>query len=322
MTSASAKGGRRRSRLVAAAAALVGVVLGMPAPALGAERDIPSVSVRPADPRTSDAKGQWFRVMAKPGEKVAFRARISNPAQVPQVVSLYLRDLSFATDGTPSVNDGKQTDLGGWGTADQPRVTIPPGQTVTVGLSVTPPAGASPGDHVGVVVAESAPSGGSVKVVKRVATRLYANVPGNAPGEITLDRVVPSRPRQPFGGEAVVDVTVRNPGRTGLAPTVLVAGKTASGPGTILASSVEHYRATVPVPWYGGKVTIPVEVSADRAPTVRREVSMFVVPWRLIILGLLAVVLIVALLVLLRTRRESEPSGGPATRFDPFWPTA
>lgn len=307
-----------------AAVAVLAVALAVPSPAWAAERDVPSVSVRPADTRTSDAKGQWFRVLAKPGQKVSFQARIVNPAKVPQVVTLYLRDLSFSTDGTPAVNDGTQKDVGSWGGADQPRVTIPPGQTVVVGLALTAPAEAEPGDHVGVVVVEAQPSGGSVKVVKRVATRLYAIVPGSAPAQLSIDRLVSTRPRQPFGGDAVVDITVRNPGRVGLAPNVLVAGKQASGPGTILASSVERYRATVPVPWYGGTVRVPVEVSADRAPTVRQEASFFVIPWRAIILAVLALVLVVVLVALLRSRRSAGAVGTarPAGKFDPFWPTA
>src|SRR3982751_5780469 len=66
---------------------------------------IPSVGVAPVGTSPNDPNGgQWFVMNLTPGETGQAQARIANPADVPQKVTLSLADLDFSEDGTPSVS--------------------------------------------------------------------------------------------------------------------------------------------------------------------------------------------------------------------------
>ena len=62
--------------------------------------------------------------------------------------------VNFQTDGTPRVQEPPFTDVGTWGAFGSPSVTVPARSPLTVPFTVTPPQGAEPGDHVGIVVVE------------------------------------------------------------------------------------------------------------------------------------------------------------------------
>ncbi|HUQ40811.1 MAG TPA: hypothetical protein VM030_11720, partial [Acidimicrobiales bacterium] len=164
---------RALRRSAAALAAALCVVLGATAAPAGAQTPpttttpasgIPSVGVSPTESRPGDPnRGQWFVFSLEPGKSATTKARVTNPADVPQTVKLYVRDLTFGADGTPAVSDAPaQTDVGLWGRFAQPTLEIAARSTALVPFSVTVPDAAEPGDHVGVVVVESAPQGGAI----------------------------------------------------------------------------------------------------------------------------------------------------------------
>jgi hypothetical protein len=241
--------------------------------------DIPSVGVTPTESHPDDPnKGGWFVFSSEPGWTAETEARIGNPATIPQKVTLYLADLVFGKDGTPTIPNGKPTDVGAWGAFDTPEVVIPPQQFVRVKFHLTVPAGADPGDHVGAVVAESVAQGGAIKVVKRVATRLYVLLPGNAVKALSITKVTKKLSSPWWPKSLEVTSLVTNTGRARLLPDVRINGVKAKGPELLLARSVEAYTAKVKVPWYGGPVTAHVRVESE-AGTKTVAVSLFVIPW-------------------------------------------
>ncbi|HUQ40715.1 MAG TPA: hypothetical protein VM030_11225, partial [Acidimicrobiales bacterium] len=145
------------------------------------------------------------------------------------------------------------------------------------------PDAAEPGDHVGVVVVESAPQGGAIKIVRRVATRMYVTVPGDATRAFTIIEVTRALDSTWFPGHLAVEATLRNTGRVRLHPSVRAGSAGAKGADTLLARSVEPYLADVKVPWYGGPVKATVVATAEGGLTRTTTVSLFVVPWGLII---------------------------------------
>lgn len=236
-------------------------------------------------------------------------------------MKLYVRDLAFTAAGDPAVNDGPQGDVGTWGAVDQAKVTIAPGKSVVIGLTVAAPAGAEPGDHVGVLVAESDPQGTDVKVMKRVATRLYVTIPGDAERELAVDEIESSTPSPLFGRTAVVSVSVRNTAGPASSPRCAsaAAGRAVPGSWSRRRSSVTRPRSTCR--GTGAPVKIPVEVASDGAPTHSREVSLFVVPWGPIAaLLLLLLALGLARWLLTRTGRGVGHRRATAAGFEPFWP--
>lgn len=287
------------------AAVLCVVMLPSPASAQNAP-DTPSVGVTPTESRDGDPnRGQWFVFSIEPGQRGATNARIGNPADVPQTIKLYFADLTFGTDGTPTVNDGAQEGIGAWAKFDRPSITVAPKSFALEPFHIDVPDNAEPGDHVGVLVAESAPSGGLVKIVKRIATRVYVTVPGEATKSFVIEKLATSRPSMWWPGAVDVTTTLRNTGRIRLHPTVLVKGSKATGPDTLLARSIETYQTRVRIPWYGGPVKIPVQVNTDAGITHTVSKSMFVIPWGP--LAMIPVILFFGLLVRwlwrLRTRK-------------------
>jgi hypothetical protein len=268
------------------AALLCGATLVLSAAPAGAQvrtGDIQSVGMSPTESKPDDPNaGQWFIFSIAPGKAAGTKARITNPADVPQTVKLYLADLVFGKDGTPSIPNAKPADIGSWGGFDQPVVTLQPHQELLIPFALSVPAEAEPGDHVGAVVAESAPVGDSVKIVKRIATRLYVTVPGDATKSFTIVKVTKHIASKWFPKEVAVTTLVRNTGRVRIHPTVTVAGEKATGSDPLMARAVETYTAAVKIPWYGGPVSLPVKVATD-AGTKDVQSSVFVVP-----LGLLA----------------------------------
>ena len=156
-------------------------------------QQLPSVAVTPLGATSSDPNnGQWFVAAASPGQTLRLLAHVFNPADVPQTVATYLADVDYRLGGgAPKFTPHAEAhDVGAWGGFDNPTLTVPAKGFVDVPFSVTVPSGADPGDHLGAVIAESAPQPGTgasaaFRVIKRVAVRLYVTVPGETPVPIS-----------------------------------------------------------------------------------------------------------------------------------------
>lgn len=268
----------------------------VPASAQQADQALPSVSLTPAETDRSDPNlGGWFVLQIEPGGTQQSKARITNPADVEQHVKLYLADLVFAKDGTPDVVDGTQTDIGAWGRFFEPSIIIPGKGTIESTFEIVVPKDAEPGDHVGVVVAESDAEPGGISVVKRVATRVYVTVPGDARKSMEIESFKTEVDSKFWPRQLLSTVVIRNTGKIRLHPKVTVRGTAAKGSEILLARSLEPYVADVDVPWYGGPVALPVQAVAESGLTRRLNASKFIIPWALLVLVL--IVLGVAYLV-------------------------
>lgn len=253
------------------------------------------MSIRPQHPRADAPNhGLWFVVDARPGVEVAETALVANPGPTSQRVRLYLADLTFGANGSPTVAD-QATEVGAWGRFDEADVVVPAGGEVAARFTIRVPAGTDPGDHVGAVVAESAPEGvGALRVVKRVAARVYVTVPGvvRAAAQITAVRVVRDRSVAPRW--ATVTVDVRNTGTVRLAASVKVGGARARGSALVMSRSVERYVIRRSLPVWGGPVSWPVEVDTRTplaaGPSLTMTASTFVFPWVLLLVLLLLLV--------------------------------
>jgi hypothetical protein len=280
---------------------------------------ITSVGVSPVGTSPDDPNGgQWFYAAPKPTkdgyEPAHLTARIANPANVPQTIRLFLADVEFTDKGAPKIKPDSPTDVGAWGSFEPATLTVQPKSDVTVPFTVTAPANAEPGDHIGAVVAESAPEkptgGNLLALVKRVAVRLYITIPGEASPNFVIQKIDVKPDSSFFPREATVTVLLRNTGRVRIAPTVLIGGKQAKGSGVLLTRSVEPYVVTSKVPLWGGPQRYRVDVATRlpsqnaQGPFRQASVSRFYVPWAL----LAALVLLVALVML--ARRWLRKRGG------------
>ena len=285
---------RRPSWLASAAASAAALVafsgLAGPASAQTTPTSVPksSVGVNPVGTDPNDPnRGQWFYALLDVGQSTTMRARITNPATEPQTVRVYLRDMVFNSEGTPILNDeGPQTEVGLWGSFDRDTVDLAPESSVEVSFRVTVPPNAEPGDHLGALVVESGePSadGGLLQIVTRVATRLYVTVPGEATRSFAIESTKHNLNSWLFPSKLSVEAVLRNTGRMRLHPSGKFGGIAAKGPDLILSASVEPYRADVPVPWWGGPRRVPIEFTTEEGLTREAIVSLFVIPWGLLL---------------------------------------
>lgn len=237
--------------------------------------------------------GQWFAVEAERGEMLDVVARVANPAEASQTVSLYLADLTFEDD-RPTVGE-PNVGVGAWGAFERPQLTLGPREVVDVTFRLTVPADAEPGDNIGAVVAESGASGpaGGVGVVKRVAARLYVTVPGEADAGVEVDRLTTELDRPLLPRRVTTTFLVRNTGRVRLEVDVTVNGRRADGPATVVSQSAEAYEASVPISIWGGSRSIDVEVvsrtRSSAGPSADDSASVVVVPWWILLAGFLLV---------------------------------
>lgn len=284
------------------------------------------VGIQPLDTNPTDPNGgQWFFKEGSPGQTLEFKARLVNLATVERTVKMYLADLNFSADGTPQIpKPGEASkDIGTWGGGVQ-SFTLPANKAQDVTFKVTVPTSADPGDHVGAVVIENPPQrteGQAFNIVKRVSTRLYVTVPGDANPAMRIESVKLEPDSSFFPRETTLRITLRNTGTIGLRPSVFVNGEKASGPELMLTKSIENYVVTKKVPLWGGPQSYRVDVTSlvgltqtrnQIGPVESARVSKFYFPYVLLI----ALVLLVALFFLMRRWLRNRSGKYAAIRAD------
>ncbi len=221
---------------LAAAFALVTALLmtvGAPAPAHAADNGRWSVYPTSAQP----GGRPYFYLTADPGTTLMDKVTVTNKADEPLTFKLYAADAyNTARDGGFAVRSlgEKQTGVGAWAKPEKARVTVPPGSSLDVPVTITVPESAEPGDHPGALVAldeKVDPAEGSVEVgVQRaVGARIYLRVGGPTMPALSVEnvRMEHSQPLVPGFGKstATITYTLYNRGNVTLNPKVELSAK-------------------------------------------------------------------------------------------------
>lgn len=276
---------RRRllpSSLVAAlalASPLLALVTARPASAEDSVRQ--TWSIQPATTTGVDTR-PWFSAAVTPGSSSVDYVAVSNYGDRAIELDLYAADGLTNPDGSFALRPRADAahDLARWISLKQTSVTVPARSRVQVPFSITVPADATPGDHVGGVVASlTTPTiDGQVTAValeQRVGTRVYLRVAGELRPSVTVEGLdttyTPSwDPTQ--GGTTTVHYTVRNDGNARVAVDQQVAVTGLLGLGAQQAS-VPPLREIAP----GGAVQVSVTLPAP-TPLVRATADVELVP--------------------------------------------
>lgn len=207
----------RAAALVSTLLAVAGVALATPA---AADDTTAAWSVQPADP-TGAADGRTrFDLQADPGATVQEHALLANSSTVERTFVVYGADGFTTASGGFDLGPASEApvDLGSWVSVSPATVTVPPLTTVPLDLTVTVPADATPGDHVGgLVVSPEKPQETSEGVLldTRVAVRLSVRVSGEISASLQVRDVTATFDGSavPFAtGTAAVTYTVVNTG--------------------------------------------------------------------------------------------------------------
>lgn len=319
--------------------------------------------VEPASAAGPDGRSS-FSLGATPGAVVEDHVAIVNYSAVPLTLQLYATDavnLSGGGLGLPAPSS-RPTAVGSWislpsgsglsvaGPSGAGTVQVAPETAGTPGFTVVPvvvrvPTNASPGDHVGAVVASlqsvgKGKAGQRIVLNQRVGTHVYLQVSGPLHPKFALtdlhttyDGVL-----NPFGaGQVKVDYLVKNTGNVNLAVSQLVTSSQPVGsdrqitvpkiPLLLPGGSVQE-SIVVPNVWpqflvhesVAARATV-VGQAAAAAPIVATAGSgVWAIPWLLIVI----VLVVLALLLVMRNRRrrrrrpgeEGDGGGGEALAPD------
>jgi hypothetical protein len=133
-----------------------------------------------------------------PGSVITRRIEVTNTAASPAHIVTYPASAKIAKGSFVGAAGHTQNDLSTWTTVQPGDSDVGPGERLQGTVQITVPKDAAPGEHYGVVWAEtqSAPvDGGSVLYVNRVGIRIYLSVgAGGAPAaDFTIDSLTAKR---------------------------------------------------------------------------------------------------------------------------------
>lgn len=297
---------------LAAALALALSVLTLPvlvAPtALAADNGSWSVTPKPRG-KTNPTPRNYFILEGAPGDVIKDKVRIQNRTDKPIGFRLYGADgFNTPQDGFFALReqDDDQVGVGAWLTPASSTVNIYGGYQTDVPITIRIPKNATPGDHVGGVVAmnvavESTNEGASldVGIQRAVAARVYLRVSGTtSPGfEVSDVNVTHDRGGLPWGGRGAgtVSYTVQNTGNVRLSPkgSVKVSGlfshkathdvgldELLPGQKVILTQKISGIPSA-------GRLEVTVDLNAGEDLGSTADVTETLVPWPFIVLLLI-----------------------------------
>ena len=193
------------------------------------------VATRPANAEGRPDDRTRFSYSADPGQSVTDQVLVGNTGTERQDFTVLATDAYNATGGDFSLlaTADTPTALGSWVTFEngQNRIqfSLDPQEVRLLSFTVVFPADATPGDHVGGIVASVVQEGQQVNLDRRVATAMFARVSGELQPRLTLasfDATYQGDWWNPFGGTLKVLYTVDNPGNVALAANVTMSAAT------------------------------------------------------------------------------------------------
>lgn len=239
-----------RRRLLVAATALAVVFLASAPPSLGltgrpttvdqSEETGPQADPTPGSPvvhswalapaGTSGDPDQpgnrpTFSYEVEPGAEIEDALTLFNFSNVKLTFRLYATDAFNTETGQFALLSASEapTDVGSWISLPTTVVTVLPESQITVPITMRVPAGATPGDHVGAVLAASdatgtGADGKTVTLDRRTGSRVYVRVAGAVKPELAIANVHTTyKPSlNPLGGTATVTYRIVNRGNVRL----------------------------------------------------------------------------------------------------------
>jgi hypothetical protein len=317
----------RVPRLVAAALITAAAAGLLPGPATAAPAppatQKATFGLQPATKGKPDAR-PYLSYQTSAGGTFTDQVALLNYSAFPLDLQLYVGSLSNAANGSLSVSasDAPLADAAAWTHLDGGPRTVhiaagtpagPAEALLPVGLAV--PLNATPGDHVAAVVASlqtlgKNPKGENVRLLQRVALRIFVRVNGTIRSHYTIERVKVGYggTLNPFGaGHADVTYSIRNDGNVsiGVSQRLKVSGwfgDTGTAPKiddipVLLPGNTVQVHVRVKNVWPEVRLSAKVTGTSLRTgasidtllPAVSASASTWAIPWPLLVLLVLLV---------------------------------
>jgi len=316
---------QRSCQLVVAFAVLLGAALGAVGVRPSAAASNGQWSVFPTT-RAGQAPRAFVEPVLTPGKVYTDAVTVTNDTAAPLSFHLYAADAINTPGGGLSLRrrTDVQHDIGAWIKLPYAMLTVPAHAASVVPFAILTPAQATPGDHVGGIVAEDTQGATShagsvpITVIEAVGVRVYGRVVGPLHPRLVVPQMSLSTTRTvatQFSGsvDARVAFRVHNAGNTVLSPVVHVVLRTPLGTAAqrsfivndlLPGSSLGYSLAFGGVNTYG-HLHAEVTVSAVRA-TASATASAWALPWALFVIVVLVVVLLAFVMVHRRRHRRQR----------------
>lgn len=328
-------------RTAFAAAAAAAVLLAFATPVAAQENAPATWGVNPSSQDGPDGRAA-FDYALDPGGTVIDFVGVSNFSTEPITLRLYASDAftseSGAFDLLPA--DQEPVDVGSWIGFNESTLTIDPQTRLDVPFALHVPADATPGDHVGGIVAavteeSTDASGNAVLVERRVGARVHLRVSGDLgpaldPGLSHLTYHYDWNPAR--SGSATFDYEVANTGNVRLAGELVARF---AGPRGLLEREAviadlpqilpgDRYEGSAEVDGLWPLARLDVELlvrpeavdpadAAARIPSSSHEEHLWAPPWpQAAVAALLA--LAVAIWVKAKRRKATAPTDAPTEK--------
>ncbi|MFE7846307.1 hypothetical protein ACFUTX_14055 [Microbacterium sp. NPDC057407] len=319
----AARGVRRAVAVsLAAGLALAGAALTVPTAAHAADDTI-GILAAPAGPDGSADGRTRFSYAADPGQKISDQYVVRNTGTTVQTFTVLSTDAFNDEAGEFALleTDAEATDIGSWVTfengTDRLQFELAPGASRLVSFTVSVPADATPGDHVGGLATSVKTPSGQVVLDRRLGTRMYLRVSGDIQAGLSIAGLNADYIGDwwnPFSGSVRVRYTVENTGNIALASNITVGASTWFGIPTgaeqgdgipeLLPGGTRTYETDLPgiASWgyLNAHVTLNPFVEGDDAtkllpvPATSRDTILFAPPWTILIaLAVVGIALIV-----------------------------
>ena len=225
-----------------------------------AETSTDGVAANPATDGKVDKDRSNFNYEVNPNQPAKDSIYVINTGSTSQEVTLYARDAFTDEKGEFLVQneDALPKDVGAWVQFYNKKAsytrTLKPNEFMTIPFTVKTPSNATPGDHIGAIVASAVTQGTTVNIVRRVAVRLYARVSGQVKAHLTISNLSVTTNVSlfnPFGSTQTLTYDITNDGNIELAADVSAQAK---GPLGIAFGEPETLRITELLP--GSKRTV------------------------------------------------------------------
>lgn len=309
-----------------AAAAFMAVAAGAWAGTAGAQVPSPnaapgsSFGIRAGEYGRTTLEDDHFTYDVPAGTSVEDSVILVNHTNQPLTLRLYPADLISAEGGgfSPAQPDVPSRGVGGWARLERSTIELAPSATEEVGFELQVPDNATPGEHLGAIVASTVAKKGAdgLAVETRAALIAKVRVPGRLAPELTLGPLTSTRDED---GGRTFSVTISNPGNVLLEVPGFVSVDSGGRRIALLSLSpsdtyvIPGGRTTLTAKWANpplvGRVFAQAEVAAEldgrTTDTYRTaRLGILLIPWLLV--GAAAGLSVLAVLIWIGLRRRMK----------------
>jgi hypothetical protein len=275
-----------------------------------------------------------LEITGEPGTIITKEIKIRNESNTQKTVSTTSRDFIVVDDkGTPVQLEDGSADQNRWAASSwiqvsPTKLTLKPGETRSLVLTLIVPEDALPGGHYAMILHSPNneitldQTGASIQT--NVGTLVYVTVPGDIKQDATVTKF--TAPSFSEYGPINFDATIANFSDIHITPvgSIIVknwfGGKTSQltlNETNIFPYTTRDFASTLEKKWLFGRYTAQLSAAYGTSGQVATAAIIFwVLPWRLMLMVLAAIIIIVTTIKIITSRKPTKGSDTQNNQID------